>query len=199
MYPTKKEFQDLLQTRELDWIIERHLFQGAPFYSSHNPQLHGRMIREISLGLGVPKDDICVVGSARVGFSLAPHRFGEPFNEYSDLDVVVVSPELFDPSWIDILTRRRTAKNRRTRSSLWAHRERHYVYNGWIYPGSLVDALGIGESWLRTFNGLSRIVELAGRPVAGRLYRTWDHARFYHQRSLGQLKAEIEAAERKDA
>ena len=191
MYPTKLEFEELLKTREAEWIVEHHLFKGTPFYSSSHPDVHNQLIVSISRGLRVPKADICVVGSARIGFSLSPQRFGEPFSQFSDLDVIVVSNELFDLSWLDILTYRQVdhaTMSFRTRQSLRSHREKDYIYKGWIYPESVVEALAIGESWLRTFSGLSRIVELADRNVGGRLYKSWQHAMHYHRRSLESLK-----------
>ena len=184
MYPTKEQFVDLLRTTSVDSIIQDHLFDGLPFYSQHSPGLHTQLLRGLSSGLRVPKEDICVVGSGRIGFSLTPNKFGDPFDNFSDLDVVVVSSVLFDPSWLDILKARpRTAMRLRgsTKAQLSAHRNKHHIYNGWIYPDSVVEALNIGETWLRTFRGLSRIPELAGRDVSGRLYRTWEHARIYHR------------------
>lgn len=194
MFPTKEEFEILLKTTDIDSIIDNHLFGGAPFYSSHQPQVHRQMVRQVSRGLKVPKQDICVVGSGRIGFSLAPQKFGEPFGQFSDLDIVVVSAELFDPSWLDILTirlRNRPNITRQTRYNLQSHRENHYIHNGWIYPSSVIEALDIGQLWLRTFNGLSRITELAGRQIGARLYRTWDHARTYHRRGLVQLRRQL--------
>ena len=191
MYPTKDEFQELLDTHTLDWIIDHHVFYGLPFYSSHAPDLHNQMVHAISKGLNVPPKDICVVGSARIGFSLSPEKFGQPFSEFSDIDVCVVSDTLFDPSWLDMLGRYRArgiTLSQRTKWHLKKHREDHYIYNGWIYPESVVQALGIGQRWLRTFNGLSHIADFASRTVAGRLYRTWDHARNYHRWSLSRLK-----------
>ena len=191
MYPTKEEFTKILSTRTLDWIIDNYLFSGLPFYSSHQPLLHPEMIRTLSKGLDVPEGDICVVGSARIGFSLSPLKFGEPFSAYSDIDIVVISRTLFDPSWLDIVGRRRlnsSTLHPRTSQRLREHREHHYIYNGWIYPESIVEALEIGERWLRTFNGLSQIPELASRTVGGRLYRTWEHARLYHEWSLSKVK-----------
>ena len=194
MYPTKDDFRELLRTRDLDWIIDEHLFQGTPFYSADEPDVHDAMVRAISIGLKVPRDDICVVGSARVGFSLSPPKFGEPFGQFSDIDIIVVSSVLFDPSWLDILGLRRkhsAVLHRNTRQRLQEHRERHYIYNGWIYPSSILETLEIGERWLETFNGLSRIPEFAGRPVEARLYRTWDHARLYHRWSFTRLQTAI--------
>ena len=191
MYPTRVEFEALLKTRTIDWIIDNYIFDGQPFYSADAPEVHNQMVRAISIGLKVPQDDICVVGSARIGFSLSPLKFGEPFSDFSDIDICIVSSSLFDPSWLDIIEKRRTqpaTMNSRTKFQLREHRERHYVFNGWIYPKSVVQALEIGQRWLRTFNGLSRISELASRTISGRLYRTWAHARLYHRGSLEKVK-----------
>ena len=197
MYPTKEQFEKMLLTHRIDSILDDQLFSsGVPFSFSGQPEVHREMVDEISRGLRVPTTSICVVGSARLGFSLAPQNFGRPFGQYSDLDIIVVSHTLFDPSWLDILTNRRTPWSelrKQTRYRLIEHREKHRIYNGWIVPHFIPEALGIGERWLTTFNGLSQIPFLAGREVSGRLYRTWDHAKLYHRWSLERLRDAIAA------
>ena len=191
MYPTQEEFKELLRTGNLDDVIEDHLFTGLPFSFSDRPDVYQQMVRAISRGLKVPRQDICVVGSARLGFSLSPYKFGALFNQYSDLDIIVVSSLLFDPSWMDILTNQRarwSSLKQSTKDHLQEHREKDHIYNGWIYPSLVAEALDIGQPWLTTFNGLSRIPELSSRPINGRLYRTWEHARVYHQRGLRQIR-----------
>ena len=197
MYPTKDEFKTMLTSWDLDQIVDTHLFAGLPFSFSKTPELYDQILYELSQGLQVEKQDICIVGSARIGFSLSPPRFGTPFDQFSDVDVVVVSADLFDPSWMNILDSprgRRSSFRSRTRKSLTDHRKKHYIYQGWIYPDSLVDALEIGERWLTTFNGLSRIPVLSSRRISGRLYRTWDHARAYHYRGLELIQESLSAS-----
>lgn len=193
-YPTKDEFRHLLQDHNIDWIIDQHLFDGLPFYSSRKPSIHHGLLHAISTGLNIGRTDIRVIGSARIGFSLSPEKFGEPFSGFSDIDVIVVSSCLFDGSWIDLLSTRRgrlASVTAGTRKSLRIHRERHYVYNGWMYPDSVIEVLREGHRWLQTFRGLSRITELAGRKVSARLYRTWDHARLYHRWSLEKVRQSL--------
>ena len=194
MYPTKEEFEEILRTRNLDCVLGEHLFAGLPFSFAGQPEVHRQMIGEISRGLRVPREDICVVGSARLGFSLSPYKFGEPFNRYSDLDIIVVSSSLFDPSWLDILTNRRvpwSMLRSRTRQHLKEHRENHYIYNGWIIPHFVAETLAVGEQWVTTFADLSQIPFLSSRHISGRLYRTWEHARLYHRWSLTRVRDEI--------
>jgi hypothetical protein len=44
---------------------------------------------------GLGSQDVCIVGSARLGFSPSPYKFGQPFAETSDVDVVLISEPLF--------------------------------------------------------------------------------------------------------
>ena len=195
MYPTKEEFEALLRARRFDRILDDYLFNGLPFSFSDQPKIHGTMLKELSRGLRVPRQDICVVGSARIGFSMSPYKYGSPFDQFSDLDIVIVSPLLFDSSWVDMLTNRHIPWSRLTqptRAHLIEHRERHYIYNGWINPHFVAEALCIGERWVTTFDGLSRIPYLSSRHIAGRLYRTWAHARAYHRWSLSKVLGLIE-------
>ena len=196
MYLSKEEFEQILRTGDLDRLLDEYLFTGLPFSFAEDPKVYQRLIMTISRGLRVPSADICVVGSARIGFSLAPHKFGAPFSDYSDMDILVVSSSLFDLSWEDIITNRRvpwSSLRPRTRSNLINHRVYDYIYNGWIYPNSVVEALEIGQQWMTTFNGLSRIPDLSSRSIGGRLYRTWQHARVYHRRGLQVLQNQVVA------
>ncbi len=194
MYPTKEEFDKILLSRNLDSILEEFLFAGVPFSFTGYPSVYRKMIRELTRGLRVHKYDICVVGSASIGFSLSPLNYGAPFSKYSDIDLVVVSSTLFDQSWVDILTSRRapwSTLRQETRLRMREHQEKHHIYNGWIYPHLIAEALDIGEQWLTTFNGLSRIPKLSSMHINGRLYRTWDHVKVYHRRGLRQIRQRI--------
>ena len=194
MYPNKTEFEDRLLNGRLESILSDLLSNGLPFCFFQRPELYGQMMDRVTQGLGVREADLCVVGSAKIGFSLSPYKFGDPFSNRSDIDIVVVSSVLFDECWLDILTNRRTPwrlLREKTRDRLTAHRNDNYVYRGWIYPDSIAEALNIGQEWLNTFNGLSTIPDLAARPVNTRLYRTWEHARAYHRRSLRQVRNKI--------
>jgi hypothetical protein len=39
---------------------------------------------------------ITLVGSSRLGYSLKPESFGKPFGDHSDLDIIIVSEQLFE-------------------------------------------------------------------------------------------------------
>lgn len=53
----------------------------------------------ISEKLNLHVNNIAIVGSAKLGFSLAPDNNFRKFNEDSDIDIVIVSQSLFKQSW----------------------------------------------------------------------------------------------------
>ncbi len=57
----------------------------------------------ISKRLGVHYNDIAIAGSAKLGFSVNPKKKFKLFNEESDIDVVIISQELFYLFWKEYL------------------------------------------------------------------------------------------------
>ena len=49
--------------------------------------------------VGVSNGDVRLVGSARFGLSMSPSKGVRPFNDQSDLDVVIISNDLFNEVW----------------------------------------------------------------------------------------------------
>jgi hypothetical protein len=50
---------------------------------------------QVAERFSVGSQDVCIVGSAKLGYSPSPHQFGKPFKETSDVDVVIISDPLF--------------------------------------------------------------------------------------------------------
>ena len=56
---------------------------------------------EISSHFGERPENVYLVGSAKLGFSIAPHKLWQPFSDESDIDVVIISEDLFKSLWVD--------------------------------------------------------------------------------------------------
>ena len=76
-------------------IARQWLSEGIPFAFRECPAVYESLRSWLSLKLGVKAKEISLVGSARVGSSLAPQKLGDPFSPGSDLDIFVVSDCLF--------------------------------------------------------------------------------------------------------
>lgn len=168
-----------------EFVTER-IFSGPPFIFRENADNYTTFKGALGHALGVGADDVVIVGSARLGFSVRPDKFGEAFGENSDVDVIVVSQTLFDQSWIDLL---RWHHSRKWALPRWKVREildhsRKSVYWGHLWPDLLVRISDVAKRWIPGFRGLSKVAALAPYHYNGRLYRTWEHALMYLLQSI---------------
>lgn len=71
------------------------LSEGIPYAFKDRPAVYEAMRSWLSNNLDVNAKNFSLVGSARIGTSLAPSKLGSAFNYKSDLDLVVISNALF--------------------------------------------------------------------------------------------------------
>lgn len=71
--------------------------EGIPYVFRNCPALYESIRGWLGATIGVHPKLITLIGSSRLGYSLAPApRYGNPFNAESDLDFSVVSSSLFE-------------------------------------------------------------------------------------------------------
>jgi hypothetical protein len=204
-YPTPREFADILRAQSLDDVVRHYVFHGLPYVFRNKPSSLQKLTDHLYSKLNIAAENIVVVGSAKIGFSLSPDAFPRKFLPTSDIDVVVVSELMFDEVWHTMLR-----WNYPRRFSLdgvdweWSKQRRNDLYWGWFRPNairleglSFPDVLkplrDISTTWFNAFRSLSLIGDFAGRDVHGRLYRTWEHALRYHSDGLQQVKSIAES------
>lgn len=72
------------------------LSEGIPFAFRDTPALYEQIRFWLASRLAIDPKEITLVGSARLGQSLAPNKLGAPFSPKSDLDLTTVSSSLFE-------------------------------------------------------------------------------------------------------
>ena len=96
---------DLLSDEfDANYVLDRYYHSGQThaFIGASNADEESNLKADIASALysafyvRVHPFQLVICGSAHLGFSAAPHKLGDSFNpETSDIDVAVVSPELF--------------------------------------------------------------------------------------------------------
>jgi hypothetical protein len=91
------------QLRELICRIDSHavlakvfILEGVPHVFRNSPMKYVIFREQVADRFNVGSQDVCIVGSAKLGYSPSPHKYGTPFDDTSDVDVVVISDPLFD-------------------------------------------------------------------------------------------------------
>ncbi|MFN2413626.1 MAG: hypothetical protein ABR603_00640 [Pyrinomonadaceae bacterium] len=136
-FVTVNEFKDLLKNIPVPQIVEEYIFAGAPYAFRRNPTLMNVIIRHLTSRLPITAENIAVVGSAKLGFSLNPDGYFNPFSDESDIDVVVVNETLFDEIWSILLKwhyPRRYTGLENILNSKWAGSRQKDIYWGWVRP-----------------------------------------------------------------
>ena len=193
-YPTKDEFVELLKTRKHAELVDEHLLTGVPYVFQGAPQTYDVLRGTLSEQLRSQVADITVIGSGRIGFSLSPDKFGNPYRPAtSDIDTVVVSAKMFDVAWYQMSSKGRCgvlALNWKVQQSLTEHRQNN-IFFGYIQPERLTGVVTLAPLWFRTFQGLARVPELAPLDIRGRFYRTWEHVKIHQLYSLNSIVAQL--------
>lgn len=115
--------------------------------------------------------DVFVVGSAKLGFSIAPHKRFKPFNDTSDIDVAIINHELYKSIWHEVHEFKMSGEGWRQRRDFES-----YLSWGWIRPDKLPKSryFSFTNEWWDFFRSLQQ--RRIGGPykISGALYHDLD-------------------------
>jgi hypothetical protein len=202
---TSDEFKHLLaETNDTNMLGPVLRDELVPYVFETEPARWDAFKAQVSGALAVAAADMTVVGSGRFGFSLKPDNNLRAFQDDSDVDVVIVNPDLFDNVWHNLLRAVYPRPPQMNAVGGWLRARQKEVYTGWLTPlevridkrifGAPAEpVLEFNGRWFRTFKEASRHVVRRHEDVQARLYRTWTHAELYHLSSLAALRTTLPA------
>lgn len=98
-YPSSEELKKALEgTTHVGRLVVARLWvtEGCPAVFRSCPATYEDLRGWLASRLAVHPKEITMIGSARLGYSLAPPpKFGNPFSDSSDLDLSIISSNLF--------------------------------------------------------------------------------------------------------
>jgi hypothetical protein len=94
--PTSEELKQLILALDNHRVLAKvFLLEGTPFVFENRPMKYVIFREQVADRFEIGSQDVCIVGSAKLGYSHSSHKFGTPFAETSDVDVVIISEDLF--------------------------------------------------------------------------------------------------------
>lgn len=194
------QFADALLHEVATDVVDRYILAGPAFVFRQNQHAEKRLIQHLGTTLSTPEENVVIVGSAKIGFSLDPNAFPRAFSDDSDLDVAIVNPDIFESAWRAALEWSYEVNENTDREQAWLRDLRRGVFRGQLHVGSTQHISGMRRSallalwrnlawtWFAAFRDLPREPEILRRKVNGRLYRSWDHLRLYHRGGILRLQ-----------
>ncbi|QDT48753.1 hypothetical protein Pan258_27980 [Symmachiella dynata] len=140
----------------------------------------------------VHPNDVLIVGSGKLGFSIAPSKRYQPFGDSSDLDVVIISERFFDLAWTDV-------HRYFSHGGYWEQSDkfRDYLFSGWFRPDKLPpdQKFPFGKEWWEFFNEISASREFSTSRIRGAIYKNWYFLEAYQQKAIDGCARALELNE----
>jgi hypothetical protein len=198
----------LLAMDNFDVVAKVFLLEGTPFVFASSPMKYLIFREQVADRFKIGYQDVCIVGSAKLGFSPSPQKFGKPFAETSDVDVVIISGEMFDHGTHELFKHLRTSGPEHTyddKKSVevggreWRmHKEaiRNFVYEN-FNPSHLPEGNELRDDIFDNISSTSALF-LALEPqvfvskIRCRIFRHWRAAESYYVNTLRSLKRNLQ-------
>ena len=168
-------------------LIRKHITTGSPVFLDDNQYFELR--NAIAMAFQLHPNEVIVVGSCRIGFSIAPSKRYRVARSNSDLDIAIISHSRFDSYWDGVFAYA-------NKDAAWKHTKEYsqfvrMLFNGWIDPRGLpaVPSFEQAVEWTKFFDSLMRTRQFGTRRITARLYRTWSRLESYQEKAVRQCIA----------
>jgi len=191
---TPDNFLHIINKYDSRDIVQLYLLDGFPYCFKTNQDLHIYLRSEVCKKFDIHPKNYAIVGSAQVGFSLSPDNFGSPFSDSSDIDIALISEELFQSLWLSLIEFRRKSYARldprfRKRFS----QLQHILFWGILRLDKLSNDFDFAKTWWEFFNKLSVDDRFGPRRIRAALFKSWSHASFYYSDSIERIRDKHES------
>ncbi len=165
------------------WLMDQsHLIRNSTTYED--------MKQTIAKSIDINPNQVSLIGSAKMGYSLAP---GKPLRKFdptrSDIDIVIASEELFDSIWSQMVQAHYQGYIQYCKDHARQIFCKFIVLKGSSsYKSSYLRELA--SSLLNLNRAVSEVIRFETE-VNYRIYRSWSIAEAYHIEGIERLKREI--------
>ena len=164
------------------WIMER-----TPNIFNNSEMEYYEWKHKMALGLKIDARDIIVTGSACLGYSLNPKKNFKKFNQYSDIDVGIISNYYFDIAWHELRNQKYYKLDNNMKRALEDHKNR-LIYWGTIATDKILPILSFGKQWNEVINGLSSTPPIDDKEINFRIYKDNKSFRDYQINSIRECQ-----------
>lgn len=168
-------------------IIRKYLLHGTPLCYMDDEDLYFELKNVVADHFSISTTKIVMVGSAKLGFSIAPHKLWRKFDEESDIDIVLISEILYDKYWKELLDFNIDVKARSETEDKNYRKFLEYFLKGWIRPDLFPFKYAGKDAWFDFFNKIS-YGKFGNHKIAAAIFKNEYFFEHYHIRNINQLR-----------
>ena len=186
---TLEEFKVIIENSTISdlEIVQGYITHGSPFVFTGDEQKYFLLKKEIADHLGLNPQSVIMIGSAKLGFSINPLKLWKPFNDESDIDMVIISDRIFLEFWRELfnfnigLQVRSEDEDRMYRSFL------EYFFKGWLRPDLFPFQYVGRREWFNFFKSIS-YKEFGNNKITGAVFYDLNFYESYHTQNIRAIR-----------
>lgn len=169
-------------------IIDKYLLFGTPYVFNDDEDKFYEFKSEIANFFNVSQTNIFVVGSAKLGFSIAPQKRYTLFNLDSDIDIAIIDGTLFLSYWKKLYKYNTEVRARSSREEENYREFLKYFFKGWLRPDKFPSTMNEKKEWFDFFKSLQGKYKYR---IAAGIYYDIDVFIGYNRMNLESIREEI--------
>lgn len=193
-----KRVSKLKNEEEIIDFCRKYLIHGIPYIFNDNQDEYYEFRKRISNKFDINFYEIYITGSAKLGFSPFKKKI---FDYDSDIDVAIVSPQLYEkmlePIYEYQMELRKARRSITERELKQYHSFLEYTAIGWIRPDKLPKSFNVAilkQSWFDFFNSISHgRSEVGNYKVSAGVFKSYW---YFEQYTISNLKQIINSQTR---
>jgi predicted nucleotidyltransferase len=183
---------ELENQEEITDFCRKYLIHGTPYIFNNRENEYYEFRKKISNQFNIAFYEIYITGSAKLGFSPFKQKL---FDYDSDIDVAIVSPQLYEkmlePIYYYQMELRKARKSITVTELKQYHDFLEYTAIGWIRPDKLPLSFGVDilkQEWFDFFKSISYgKSEIGNYKVSAGVFKSYSHFEKYTISSLKQI------------
>lgn len=201
------EFQNDCMKLPHDVVVQKYLIDGSAFFFDHIICILDEEFlfkKDLADSLNLHIRDIVIVGSAKLGFSIKPEQGAGSESLYrykqfdedskidvtkkkSDIDVAIISNELFDSQLLKLYKYTDAYRNRYKVRNFCKYS--NYLLKGWIRPDMMPDGYTISDEIARVMKKFSTKYN---RKISFGIYKSWHYFEQYHVYNIKTIRTNLQ-------
>ena len=188
------DFKVKLSSEDIRDVYQRYLLGHDIWYfrekkqSTSYAQDYDDFKLYLSKKLDIHVNNIAIVGSAKLGFSLSPDKDYKVFNEESDIDLVIVSEKIYKASWMAFIE-----LQSKDYLPIYAPIAKN-IFKGFVSLKEIDIRSEFFEQWERKVRPLKKDFQTVfgiENDINYRVYDSWESVERYHISGLNSLKNKL--------
>jgi predicted nucleotidyltransferase len=168
-------------------FVQRYITFGNPYVFSSNEDNYFDLKKIIANKFVLGPESIYMVGSAKLGFSIAPHKLWKLFGDDSDIDMVVISENVFDKLWKELYEFNIELTDRTDHENKIYYKFLNYFFKGWLRPDLFPFNFKGKAEWEDFFKSIS-YNKYGFRKITCAVYRNAYFFENYHLNNIKKLR-----------